>query len=139
MFNTNSGSLFRVKLLRVILYLASAFYFIGSIAHYFGLTIFPWFDSALYSSYHDSIIAMASLALSVIIFLIARHPDKYSPLVKGISLVAIVNGLLTIYMVYTINWAQYSSAYKQTQALVEGVLLIILAGALYVLNRKLIN
>lgn len=124
------------NLLKIILYCVSMFYLIGAIAHYFGLTIFPWFDGNLYSPYHDSIIAMASLALFVIIFIIAQNPKKYNKLIYGISLVALFIGLLTVYMTYSINWSQYSAVYKQEQSLIEGILLILLSGLLFILNKR---
>ena len=126
----------RKIVLKYLLYVLSFFYLIGGIAHYFGLTIFPWYDGALYSPYHDSIITMAAIAMMILIYIIAADVKKYKKLIDGISLIALIDGSLTIYMAYKVNFEAYSQNNKQFQAIVEGVLLVIVSIGLYFLNRK---
>jgi len=51
----------KLKLLRIVLILGALYYLIGSFVHFFGLTLFPFFDAKLYAPYHDSIIALAAV------------------------------------------------------------------------------
>lgn len=137
MKNNTKGDLdMRKTILKYLLYVLSIFYLIGGIAHYFGLTIFPWYDKALYSPYHDSIIAMATIAMMIIIYIIATDIQKYKKLINGISLIALINGFLTIYMAYKVNFEIYNQNNKKLQAIIEGILLILASISLYFLNRK---
>src|SRR3989338_1685691 len=125
----------RKKVLQYLLYALSFFYLIGGLAHFFGLTIFPWYDKALYSPYHDSIITMAAIAIMIIIFIIATDVQKYKKLIDRLSLISLINGLLTLYMAYKVNFGAYNQNNKQFQAIAEGVLLIIASISLYFLNK----
>ncbi len=122
-------------ILQAFLYALSLFYLVGAIAHYFGLTIFPWYDRALYSPYHDSIIAMAAIAMMIFLFIVASDVKNYKKIINGISLTAAINGFLTIYMAYKVNFKAYNQNNKQAQAIVEGILLIIVSISLYFLNK----
>lgn len=40
----------KIQALKLFFVSGSIFYLLGSVAHFFGLTIFPFFDSALYQT-----------------------------------------------------------------------------------------
>jgi len=127
----------RKIVIKYYLIILSLFYLIGAIAHYFGLTIFPWYDGALYSPYHDSIITMAAIAMTILLYIISTDVQKYKKLINGISLIGIINGILTIYMAYNVNFEIYNQNNKQFQAIVEGTLLVAVSISLYFLNKKI--
>jgi hypothetical protein len=129
----------RLRFLQAILFAGSAYYVVGFFAHWFGLTISPWFDGALYSPYHDSIIAMASLAFAGFFFVSAINPVRNYDSVRVIIFAAFINGLLTFYMAFTVDFSIYGSAYKQDQAFAEAVLLIVLSILLAVFIPKIDN
>ncbi len=126
----------RKIILKYLLYILSLFYLVGALVHYFGLTIFPWYDGSLYSPYHDSIIAMAAIAMMIILYIVATDIERYKKLINGITLITLINGLLTIYMAYKVNFEAYNQNNKQFQAIVEGILLILVFISLYFLNKK---
>jgi hypothetical protein len=66
----------KMKLLKTTLYIGVAYYLIGAIVHYFGLTLFPWFDGRLYTPYQDSVIAFVAVVLAYFLFIVARNPVK---------------------------------------------------------------
>jgi len=125
----------REKILKILLLFGAIFYLVGAIVHYFNITLFPWFDSALYSPYHDSIIAMASLAISGFFFATYLDPKKNIGNLWVIIIVALLSGILTISMGYTTDFfSLYGSALKSVQAGVEGWLLIILSVLVFILK-----
>ncbi len=64
------------KLLKLTLVLGALYYLIGAVVHFFGISLFPFFDSRLYSPYHDSIVATAALVVAVFLLTVARNPKK---------------------------------------------------------------
>ncbi|OGY60410.1 MAG: hypothetical protein A3B23_01900 [Candidatus Colwellbacteria bacterium RIFCSPLOWO2_01_FULL_48_10] len=125
----------RENFLKILLLLGAAFYLVGAIVHYFGLTLFPWFDGTLYSPYHDSIIAMASLAISGFFFVTYLDPNKNLGNLRVIIIAALISGILTIVMAYKTDFVSlYGSTLKNSQAWVEGVSLIIFSFLIFILK-----
>ena len=123
-------------ILKYTFYCMSFFYFIGAISHYFWLTIFPWYDSALYSPYHDTIITMAAISFMIFFFIIAKNTDIYRQLMYGVSISALLTGFMTLYMAYAVDFSQYKSDIKVLQATVEWFLLLLISGAIYICNKN---
>lgn len=124
-------------LLRIVLVMMSLFFLIGAFAHQFGITLFPWYDGELYSPYHDSIIAMAALSLSGLVFMMSTDVVKYRPIIWLMSPLSLINGIWTIWMANTVEFESlYGSAAKVYQANVEGVLLLAGAMLILILNRS---
>lgn len=47
----------KIKTLKLFLVLGVLYYLVGAVVHFFSLTLFPFYDGALYQPYHDTIIA----------------------------------------------------------------------------------
>lgn len=126
-----------IKILKTLLFLCIVFYVVGAITHYFGITLFPWFDSSLYSPYHDSIIAMASLAIAGFFFVTFLNPLKNRANLYVIIFASVISGVLTILMANKVDFiSEYGSNLKYIQAYTEGVLLIIISALFYFLRPK---
>lgn len=63
----------KLKLLKATLYMGAVYYLIGSVVHYFGLTLFPWFDG---TPYHDTIISLVAVVLALFLVVIAKDLVK---------------------------------------------------------------
>ena len=58
----------KIKILKLFLFVGALYYFIGATVHLFGLTVFPFYDGALYQPYHDTVISLAAITLSLLLF-----------------------------------------------------------------------
>lgn len=127
----------KYKILKTTLFIACLYYLIGAVVHYFWLTLFPWFEASLYSPYHDSIIAMASLAISGFFFVTFLEPKKYIGNIYVIILSAFINGFLTLWMSHEVDFMSiYGNDLKISQAYTEGFLLLLLGATLCILKPK---
>lgn len=114
--------------LSALLLLGSLYYLIGAIAHYFCLTIFPWYDGNLCSPYHDSLIAVASLAVSGFFYVTAINPQRMRMNLWVIIVVGMLVAWLTFLHAAVFDFVEiYGSNLKMMQAFHEGVLLLLLA------------
>jgi len=75
----------KLNLLKITLCLGALYYAVGGFAHYFGLTIFPWFDGRLYAHYQDTVIAFICLVLILLLLTVARD------LIKNIHSLNLIN------------------------------------------------
>jgi hypothetical protein len=66
----------RLLLLPILLTVAGIYYAIGAATHFFGLTLFPFYDSRLYSPYYDMVIALAAIIIAALLFVVAKDPVK---------------------------------------------------------------
>lgn len=121
----------RIRLLRIILALGSLFYIVGAIAHYFGLTIFPWYDGALYQPYHDSLIAVAGVVIAMILAVIAEHPVRNKEMIKVVIAGALLAGIFSIAIIWKIDFDAIGASAKKTQTIFEGFLGFAFAGVLW--------
>lgn len=124
-------------LLSFILLLGAGYYFMGAVAHFFCLTIFPWYDGALCSPYHDSLIAVASLAVSGFFYVTSIDPQKMNMNLWVIIVVGLLVSALTFVHAFTFDFETlYGSDLKVWQAVNEGILLLILAVLILYLRPK---
>ena len=125
------------KIISALLYLGVVFYLIGGVVHVFGITLFPWFVSQLYSPYHDTLIAISSVAMAIIFWQGAHHPEN-KELLDAIMWVAFVCSPLIIVMGLFVNFGRYGATaeIKSFEAILEGLVGIILGAALFWLRRK---
>lgn len=109
----------KLRFLKLVLSLGGLYYIIGAAAHFFGLTIFPFYDGSMYSPYHDTLIALVALILSMLLFTVARNP------VKNIDALRMVMaaGCLGLIFSFWILWKVPTTELKHTQTIVETVLL----------------
>jgi hypothetical protein len=135
----SSARLHRVKIktimkrsrnLQLVLYLGAAYYALGAIAHYFGLTLFPWFDGRLYAPYQDTVIALVSLILAYFLVVVGRDPVKNIDMLKAIIISAAIASAVSIAIVWRIDFAALGAPGKKLQTIVEGVLGFVWVGAL---------
>ena len=121
------------KIIKFLLVSGSIYYFIGAFVHFFGLSIYPWYDGILFSPYHDTVISLSAIFIGLIFFAISRNIEKYRNLIKLIIISCLIAIVFSIYIIFCINLV---GTIKQEQTIVEMVLLIIFAGSLSYLNYK---
>ena len=85
----------KLKVLKIVLFLGAVYYAISGVAHYFGLTIFPFFVSELYVPYQDSIIALVCLVFVLLLLTVARDPIKNIDVLKVIIVSAFIASLFS--------------------------------------------
>jgi len=123
-------------LLKFTLYLGATYYFIGSVVHWFGLTLFPFYDSKLYTPYHDSVIAITALFLSLLLITVAHNPLKNIDILKIIIPSAIVASFFSIAIIWKVDFVSLGAPDKELQTIVEGLLGFVWVGLLIYLYPK---
>lgn len=118
------------QFLKLTLYLGSVYYIIGAIAHYFSLTIFPWFVAALYAPYQDTVIALVALTLAYFLAVVARDPIKNRDMLKAIIVAAAVASAFSIAVIWKVDFIALGAPDKKLQTIVEGVAGFLWTGAL---------
>ncbi len=125
------------KTLQIVLGAAGIYYAIGALAHFFGLTIFPFFVGGLHSPYHDTLIAIAAAIFSATFFVTARDPSCNPTLIHLFifgSLLAIIGSL---WLIFNVDFAALGAADKLLQTKVEtGLLLILFLSLLFLKPKK---
>jgi len=128
------------RLLSLLLISGSFYYFVGAIAHFFCITIFPWYDGSLCSPYHDSLIAVAAIAVSGFFYVTALDPKKMVMNLWVIIVVSVVVAWLTFLHAVTFDFvALYGSDLKVFQAFNEAVALLIVAVLILYLKPKTVK
>jgi len=126
----------RLRLLRILLILGGLYYVAGAIVHFFGLTVFPIYDSGLYAPYHDTVIALVSLIFAILLFSVARDPRKNSDTLS----VLIIGGILAVaasaFILVKIDFATLGAPAKRLQTIVEAVLMVFFITGLLLLKPK---
>jgi len=126
----------KLTALKFILVLGAVYYAIGGIAHYFGLTIFPFFVSELYVPYQDSIIALVCLIFVLLLLAVARDPiknvDTLNVLILGVALASV----FSILIIYKIDLASLGAPAKKLQTITEGIMGFIYLGLLLWLHPR---
>ncbi len=118
------------KLLQIVLALGALYYLIGAIAHWWGLTIWPFYDSRLYTPYHDSVIALAAIILTGLLLIVARDPVKNMDILKVIIVASFTASLFSILIIYKVDFTALGAPDKAIQTVVEGILGFVFTGAL---------
>ena len=123
-------------LLKFTLYLGALYYLIGAIAHYFGLTIFPWYDGNLYAPYQDTVIALVAVILAYFLTVVARNPEKNLDMLKAVMIAAAVASLFSILVPLKVDFAALGAPDKSLQTIIEGIFGFIWVGALILLYPR---
>jgi len=118
------------KFLKFVLRLGVIYYIIGAIVHYFGITLFPFYDKALYMPYHDSVIALSAIIFAMILYTVAKDPVKNIDMLKVVIIGAIIASFVSIVIVWKVDFTALGAPAKKTQTIVEGVMNFIWVGAL---------
>ena len=108
--------------MKAALYAGAAYYFIGAIAHYFGLTLFPWFDGRLYVPYQDTIIALVAVILAYFLVVVARDPIRNRDMLNAIIVSAAAASIVSITVIWKVDFVALGAPGKKIQTLVEGLL-----------------
>ncbi len=116
--------------LKIVLVIGALFYLFGAVVHFFGLSIFPFYDNNLYSPYHDTLLALASFFIALFILTVARDPLKNKDTLIIIIVGIFIASLASILIPLKINFAELGAPAKETQTIVEGVLGLLYAGLL---------
>lgn len=124
------------KLLQLLLMLGAVYYIVGAIVHFFGLTLFPFYDHALYSPYHDMLLALASFVLGLFVATVAKDPLQNKDALNVVIVGVILASVFSILIVWRIDFVALGSTLKKTQTLFEGIVGLIYAGALLWLYPK---
>jgi hypothetical protein len=120
----------KLNALKLVLYLGATYYIIGGIAHYFALTIFPWFDGALYVPYQDTVIAFIALVLAYFLIVIARDPIKNKDMLKAIMVSATAASIFSIVIIWKVDFTALGAPGKELQTIGEGVIGFVWVGVL---------
>lgn len=126
----------KISIIKLLLYGASVSYAVGAIAHFFGLTLFPWYTSKLYSPYHDSLIPLIAITVSILIFGIAKNLDKNPELLNIIIAAGIVAVIYSGLVLLRFDYAAIGVPEKALQTIVETVGLIIFVIVLIILKPR---
>lgn len=126
----------KIKLLKFALFLGAIYYAIGGVVHYFGLTLFPWFDGRLYAPYQDTIIALVCLVFVLILLTVARDPIKNIDILKVLIISVAIASVVSIVIIWKVDFAALGAPGKKIQTIVEGILGFIYLGFLIWLYPK---
>lgn len=96
----------KIKTLKLLLVLGALYYLVGAMTHLFGLTLFPFYDAALYQPYHDAIIAVSAIIISLLLLSIARDPIKNIDSLNVIILGGIIALIFMGGFLWKIDFAQ---------------------------------
>ena len=122
----------KIKFLKTLLYLGALYYVIGAITHYFGLTLFPWFDGKLYVPYQDTVIALVALVFAYLLVTVAKNPIKNKDVLKAIIISATVASIFSILIIWKVDFSATGAPAKKLQTIVEGLLGFLWVGAILV-------
>jgi hypothetical protein len=126
----------KFKILKIILYLSATYYVVGAVAHFFGLTIFPFYVNALYAPYHDTVISLTAIILSMVLFAVARNPEKNIDILNVVIIGGIIAIIFSVGIIWKIDFVQLGAPAKKTQTIVEMILLVVSVGILAYLKPK---
>ena len=129
----------KINIIKLLLYGASFSYIIGAIAHFFGLTLFPWYVSALYSPYHDSLIPLIAITVAILVFGIAKNLDKNPELLNVIITAGIVAIIYSSLVLLRFDYAAIGIPEKSLQTIVETASLVVFVIILILLKPKKIK
>lgn len=126
----------KLKLLETVLILGSIYFFVAAIAHFFGLTIFPFYEGRLFTAYHDSLIAMASIVIAGFLFAAAMHPKKDIDIINIAILSGTVGVIFNIWILWRIDFIALGAPDKRIQTIAELVMLTIFVVLLLILKPR---
>ncbi len=127
----------KLKLLKITLRLGVMYYLVGSFVHFFGLTLFPFYDGRLYAPYHDSVLAIVALVFALLLAVIARNPVKNIDTLKVVIISALIASVFSVAIIWRVDFAALGAPDKKIQTIVEGILgFIFVAALLWLYPRK---
>lgn len=134
--NPGGGSNMKIRLLKATLYLGALYYLIGSFVHFFGLTLFPWYDGNLYAPYHDTVIAFVAIVIALFLISTARDPIKNIDTLRIIIISVFAASIFSIAIIWKVDFSALGAPDKKIQTIVEGILGFVYTGILLWLYPK---
>ena len=126
----------KLKLLRIVLLLCALYFLVAAVAHFFGLTIFPVYDGALHSPYHDTLLTLCDLIFVMLFLMVAKNPlkniDTLHVIIAAFALVIIFN----IGIIWNIDFIALGSTQKKMQTIVETILSTVMLILIFILRPK---
>jgi len=126
----------KLKLLRIVLLLCALYFLVAAVAHFFGLTIFPVYDGALHSPYHDTLLTLCDLIFVMLFLMVAKNPlkniDTLHVIIAAFALVIIFN----IGIIFGIDFTALGSSQKKMQTIVETILSTVMLILIFILRPK---
>ena len=120
----------KLKLLKVILLLGALYYFVGAYAHFFAVTLFPFYDRALYVPYQDSVIALVAVIFALFLITIARDPVKNRDTLNTVIICVFLASVFSIAIIWKVDFMAFGAPAKKMQTIVEGIIGFIYFGIL---------
>ena len=124
------------KALKIILILTSLYFLIAAFAHLFGLTIFPVYDSNLYTPYHDTLLALCDLIFVMIFIVVAINPVKNRDMLQVIMVAFVLVIFFNLVILWKIDFAALGSSEKRFQTIVETVLAVGMLVLMFIVRPK---
>ena len=126
----------RLKLLKIALFLGASYYLIGAYAHFFAVTLFPFYDSRIYVPYQDSVIALVAFIFAMFLVTIARDPVKTKDMLNTALACLFLASIFSIAIIWKVDFAALGAPAKKTQSIVEGMIgFLYLAALLWLYPR----
>lgn len=126
----------RLKSLKLLLLLSALYFLIAAFAHFFGLTIFPAYDGALHSPYHDTLIALCNLIFVMLFLVVAKDPVKNIDTLNIIIATFVLVIIFNLGIIWKIDFISLGSVEKKFQTIVETVLAFITLVLLFISKPK---
>lgn len=114
--------MYKLPALKAVLLVAALYYVLGALTHWFGLSLFPFFDSNLYTPYQDSVIALCALVFAGLLVVVARNPMKNVEVLNFIIVSATVASLFSIAIIWKVDFSVLGAPTKKLQTITEGIL-----------------
>ncbi len=115
----------KLNLLKIVLCLGALYYLTGAFAHFFGLTLFPFYDSRLYTPYHDSILGLVGMVIALFLLAIAKNPVKNIDTLNIVIICAILATIFSFAIIWKVDFAALGAPDKKIQTVAEGILGVI--------------
>jgi len=95
---------------------------VGSYVHFFGITLFPWYDGRLYTPYHDSVISLVAVVLALLLITIAKDPVKNIDVLRTAIFCAFIASIFSVLIIWKVDFAALGAPAKKLQTITEGIL-----------------
>lgn len=105
-----------------MLNLGALYYVIGAFVHFLGITFFLFFDSNLYTPYHDSLIALTAIIFALLLITVAKDPIKKTDVLNLIIIGATITSIFSIAIIWKVDFISLGAPAKKFQTIVEGML-----------------
>ena len=124
------------KLLKILLVVSAIYFFIAAFCHFFGWTIFPFYDGNLYTPYHDTLLALSDLIFVLIFLAVAKNPEKNIDILNVIIIGFFLALIFNLGIIWKIDFMLLESPAKKEQTIFETMLTVFILVSLILLKPK---